>query len=131
MIVYNKLWLMLNEKGMKRTDLLEVISAPTLAKLGKNENVSIDVITKICDFLKCQPGDIMENITKEDLNKTAEIVSEQMNAMVNKITAVTGLTKEQMIEELAKGMPMFIEALKQDKIDALYGLREEDTHKTE
>ena len=37
MIVYTKLWLLLKERGMKRTDLLNVISSATLAKLGKND----------------------------------------------------------------------------------------------
>lgn len=50
-------------RGMKRTDLLKpngVLTSPTLAKLGKNENISIDIIDKLCEFLDCQPGDIME-----------------------------------------------------------------------
>ena len=69
MITYTKLWILLKEKGMKRTDLKEIMSSATLAKLGKNEPVSSTVIEKICDFLKCQPGDIMENVTKEDIQK--------------------------------------------------------------
>ena len=51
MISYVKLWFLLKERGMKRTDLLEVISSATLAKLGKNEMVSLSVIEKICDYL--------------------------------------------------------------------------------
>ena len=50
-------------RGMKRTDLLKpkgILSSPTLAKLGKNEIVSVEIIDKLCDFLDCQPGDIME-----------------------------------------------------------------------
>ncbi|HHX62291.1 MAG TPA: helix-turn-helix transcriptional regulator, partial [Epulopiscium sp.] len=35
-------------------------SAPTLAKLGKNEIVTTEIINKICSALDCQPGDIME-----------------------------------------------------------------------
>ncbi|ADL53227.1 putative transcriptional regulator, XRE family [Clostridium cellulovorans 743B] len=60
MIKYYKLFDLLNRKGMKKTDLLEIISSPTLAKLSKGENVKVDVIEKICIFLNCQPGDIME-----------------------------------------------------------------------
>ncbi len=60
-IKFYKLLDLLNRKGMKKTDLLEVVSSPTLAKLSKNETVKTDVIGKICDFLHCQPGDIMEN----------------------------------------------------------------------
>lgn len=45
---------------MKKTDLLQCITSPTLAKLGKNGNVQTDSIANICKFLKCQPEDIME-----------------------------------------------------------------------
>lgn len=66
MIIYDKLWKLLDQKEMKKTDLLKVISSPTLAKLGKNENVNVKVIGQLCDFLNCQPGDIMENINGEE-----------------------------------------------------------------
>ena len=61
-IKYYKLFDLLNRKGMKKTDLLEIISSPTLAKLSKGEKTTTEVIEKICNFLNCQPGDIMENI---------------------------------------------------------------------
>lgn len=60
-IKYYKLFDLLNRRGMKKTDLLEVISAPTLAKLSKGKTVTTEVIATICTFLDCQPGDIMEN----------------------------------------------------------------------
>ena len=66
MISYVKLWFLLKERGMKRTDLLEVISSATLAKLGKNEMVSLSVIEKICDYLDCQPGDILQYVDDEE-----------------------------------------------------------------
>lgn len=62
MIKYYKLFILLDKRGMKRTELLKVISSVTLAKLGKGESVTTDIICKICDFLDCQPGDIMEYI---------------------------------------------------------------------
>ena len=62
MINYYKLFILLDKRGMKRTELLKVISSVTLAKLGKGESVTTDIICKICDFLDCQPGDIMEYI---------------------------------------------------------------------
>lgn len=65
MIVYCKLWKFLIDRGYKRTDLLHVISSPTLAKLGKNEYVSTETIEKICIYLNCQPGAIM-SIIKDD-----------------------------------------------------------------
>jgi DNA-binding Xre family transcriptional regulator len=59
-IKYNKLFALLALRGMKKTDLLGIVTSPTLAKLSKSERVSIEVIEKICGFLDCQPGDIME-----------------------------------------------------------------------
>ena len=58
---YNKLWKILIDKGLKRTDLRELagISTTTLAKLGKNEYVSMECIEKICLSLNCDVGDIM------------------------------------------------------------------------
>ena len=62
MMKYYKLFILLDKRGMKRTELLKVISSVTLAKLGKGESVTTDIICKICDFLDCQPGDMMEYI---------------------------------------------------------------------
>lgn len=67
-IRYYKLFDLLQRRGLKKTDLLTLagISSPTLAKLTKGENVTTDIIRKICDALQCQPGDIMENIPDEE-----------------------------------------------------------------
>lgn len=62
MISYAKLWILLMQRGMQKTDLLKVVSSVALAKLGKNETVFVSTIDRICDFLHCQPGDIMEYI---------------------------------------------------------------------
>ena len=63
-VSYNKLWKLLIDRGMKKTDLIEAVktSPNTIAKMGKNENVSMDVITRICEYLGCDVGDIMEMI---------------------------------------------------------------------
>lgn len=60
LIRYHKLFDVLNRRGMKKTDLLQVVSAPVLAKLGKGHIIRTDSLGKICSFLDCQPGDIME-----------------------------------------------------------------------
>lgn len=60
MMRYYKLFDLLARRGMKKTDLLSIISAPTLAKLSKGESTTTDILCKICGFLDCQPGDIME-----------------------------------------------------------------------
>ena len=62
MMRYYKLFDLLNRRGMKKTDLLSVISTPTLAKLSKGATVTTDVLCKICDYLDCQPSDIMEYV---------------------------------------------------------------------
>lgn len=62
MVSYNKLWKLLIDKRMKKKNLSEKagISANTLAKMGKNELVSLDVLVRICRALQCDIGDIME-----------------------------------------------------------------------
>ena len=67
-VSYNKLFKLLIDKQMKKTELIKLadISSSTLAKLSKNENVSMDVILRLCQVLKCDIGDIVEiTIDKE------------------------------------------------------------------
>ena len=61
-ISYDKLWKLLIDKKMNRTDLKDAagISFNVLAKLGKNEFVSMESLFKICSTLKCSVGDVME-----------------------------------------------------------------------
>lgn len=61
-ISYKKLWKLLIDKDMKKKDLQQLagISAASVTKLGKNENVNTEIIEKICTALKCDVGDIME-----------------------------------------------------------------------
>lgn len=67
MLSYNKLWKLLIDKGMTKTEmrLKADISTTTLAKLGKNETVSMEVLLKICKVLECNVGDIMDVINEE------------------------------------------------------------------
>ena len=68
---YNKLWKILIDKGMNKTELRKKtgIGTATLAKLSANEKVSLDVIEKICLSLQVQPADIMEYIQDENENQ--------------------------------------------------------------
>ena len=63
-VSYKKLWILLIEKNMKKTDLRiqSGISTGALAKLGKNENVNTEVLAKICKALDCKIEDIMEMV---------------------------------------------------------------------
>ena len=66
-VSYNKLWKLLIDKGMTKTEmrLKADISTTTLAKLGKNETVSMEVLLRICKVLDCNVGDIMDVINEE------------------------------------------------------------------
>lgn len=61
-VSYKKLWKLLIDKEMTKVELREKagISTGTLAKLGKNENVTTDVLVKVCEALDCDISDIME-----------------------------------------------------------------------
>lgn len=61
-ISYKKLWKLLIDKNMNKMDLKEKagISAASIAKLGKSENITTDVLLKICKALECDIPDIME-----------------------------------------------------------------------
>ena len=63
-VSYNKLWKLLIDKNMKKKELGEAagISNSLIAKLGKNENVTVDVLVRICSALGCGIDDIMEVI---------------------------------------------------------------------
>ena len=63
---YKKLWKKLIDEGMNKSTLRMKagISSSSLAKLGKDENVTTDVLVKICHVLKCDVSDIMETETR-------------------------------------------------------------------
>lgn len=67
-VSYKKLWKMLIDKDMKKKDLQAKagISWASVTKLSKGENVSMDVLIKVCKALDCDIGDIVELIPKED-----------------------------------------------------------------
>lgn len=103
MISYAKLWILLQKQGKKRIDLVEdgVISRGTLTKLGKNGSVTIDVINKICDYLDCQPGDIMERVTKEQVEETVKVMNQKFEEMFDMLSAATGKSREELLSEAA------------------------------
>ncbi|UTF47191.1 helix-turn-helix domain-containing protein [Limosilactobacillus fermentum] len=65
-ISYNKLWKLLIDRGIKKKDLQQAsgVSAASIAKLGRNGNVTTEVLLKVCKALDCDISDIME-IVKE------------------------------------------------------------------
>ncbi len=71
-ISYNKLWKLLIDKGMNKTQLKDAagLSSSTISKMGKNEQVSMDSMLKICKTLNCDIGDIVE--VKNDIASQEE-----------------------------------------------------------
>ena len=61
-VCYDKLWKLLIDKKMKKTDLIREakISSNVLAKMGKEESVSLESIGKICSLFGCNVDDILE-----------------------------------------------------------------------
>ena len=61
-VCYNKLWKLLIDKNMSKTQLIKAarISTNAMAKLGRNEDVRVEVLVKICTTLDCTMNDIME-----------------------------------------------------------------------
>lgn len=66
-VCYNKLWKLLIDKNMKKKDLRLAtgITTTALAKLGRNENVSTEILVKICKVLDCDIADIVEVVKEE------------------------------------------------------------------
>ena len=66
-VSYKKLWKLLIDKDMKKKDLqaLSGISWSSMTKLSKGETVSMEILMKICQVLKCDIGDIMELLPAE------------------------------------------------------------------
>lgn len=69
-VCYKKLWKLLIDKNMNKTELRTAtgITTTALAKLGRNENVSTEVLVRICTYLNCTIDDIVEIVpsTEED-----------------------------------------------------------------
>lgn len=66
-VCYNNLFKLLIDKGLKKSDLAKMcnLSSPTMAKLSKNEYVSMDVLVRICKELNCRIEEIVEVVPDE------------------------------------------------------------------
>jgi DNA-binding Xre family transcriptional regulator len=67
MISYKRLWHLLLDKDLKKKDLITLagVSSYTINKLNKGDNVTTDVLQRICRALKCDLPDIMEMVSDE------------------------------------------------------------------
>lgn len=70
-VSYKKLWKKLIDLDMKKKDLAAAarISQSSIAKMNRGEHVSMDILLKICDALKCDVGDIIEAIPANNKGK--------------------------------------------------------------
>ena len=70
-ISYNRLWKLLIDKGIKRTELKQLagVSTNVIAKLGKNEPVAMKTLAKVCAALQCGVDDIVEMKTDDNGGK--------------------------------------------------------------
>ncbi len=75
-VSYNRLWKMLIDKNMKRIEMqyLTGISGNILARMGKNQYVSMETIEKICKKLDCTVDEMMEFIDDEQQEQTCQII---------------------------------------------------------
>jgi DNA-binding Xre family transcriptional regulator len=81
MVKYYKLFDLLKRKDMKLSDLRNVISSATVAKLNKGQYISGECIDKICRYLQCQPNDIMEIVEDENEKETRELFEKATDSM--------------------------------------------------
>lgn len=97
MIVYNKLIKILKDRNITFTELRTrlILSNSTVARINKNQIISLEVIDRLCDYLELQPGDILGFIPEEP---TAKILEEYENIITDPNTPLT--------EKLAKSLEL-------------------------
>lgn len=68
MVCYDPLWITLLKKKMKKKDLYSIASSATVARMGRDEYVSLEVIDKICCTLECNISDVVTVIPNMDFD---------------------------------------------------------------
>lgn len=65
---YNPLWIMLINKDLKRSELIKVagLNSSAIAKMGRKESVSMDILEKLCRYFNCRIEDIVEYVPDEE-----------------------------------------------------------------
>lgn len=69
---YKKLWKLLIDKNMNKQELKKAsgVSSASMAKLGKGQNVTTDILLRICVALDCDVSDIMEIVPDDTIDDT-------------------------------------------------------------
>ena len=67
-VSYNKLWKLMIDRNLNKSELRQLtgIGTNTLAKLSKNQQVSMEVLLKVCSHLNCDISDICEFVNKDN-----------------------------------------------------------------
>ncbi len=67
-VSYNKLFALMEERGVKKIDLRNTykLNPKTVDSLTKNKSVTVDTIMQLCEIFDCQPSDIMEHVKSTD-----------------------------------------------------------------
>lgn len=105
MIKYYKLFDLLNKRDMKKSDLLDILSSKTIAKLSKGANLNTEVIDKICSHLKCQPGDIMEYVDKDMVDESIQTMYGALGGLFETLEKTTGKDSKTLWNEFLKHAP--------------------------
>lgn len=73
-VSYNKLWKMMIDKSINKTELTHLagISTNAMARLGRNEDVRVNVLEKLCTVLDCKLDDIVEFIPDPDIDSVKD-----------------------------------------------------------
>ena len=93
-VTYRKLWYQLIDRKLKKADLKRMtgLSATTLASMTADKTVSLNVLLRICEVLKCNLSDVVESVPDDDLE-----VSGEMEGILHR-----GEASESQFQELKK-----------------------------
>lgn len=91
---YNKLWKLLEDRQITRSELREKIGASqtTIVRMGKGCNVTLDVIDRICEALECSPNDILDYIPNS-IEQCESIIDKELCSI-----SITNLTVGQIVD---------------------------------
>jgi DNA-binding Xre family transcriptional regulator len=115
-IDYSSLWKLLAEKGLSKSDLMELtgLSSRIVAKLNKNETVTTDTIARICTALSCDVGDIMRCSSESNLSLYSAFLT------LGKVTAENDIYKKVSFELNSQKYAVYISKSSANKSTRIY-----------
>lgn len=129
MINYEKLFEIMKRRGIKKTELLKIISSGSLAKLSKGQNLQTEVIDKICEYLNVQPGEIMtykkifaiENLNPNEENDITSKILYEMGYR-QRVVLYEPSEVEEFIENPTQPTDMYISKIIHEKLEDIIKL---------